>query len=467
MTSDPSISLPDALAPEAGPPARTVAIHTHGCKLNQSDSQTLARRFGEAGYRVVGPADAADVVVLNTCTVTATADAKARQFLRAARRRNPDAVVVATGCYAQRAPAALEKLPEVSLVIGNTGKTLLVESVDAALDTQIPSSDAPASSFPRKQESTQPAGERPHPYSLPLGEGTSGVRRTRAMVKIQEGCDQVCAYCIVPKVRGRERSIAPDAIIAEINHHVSEGCREVALTGTQLGTYGFDIPGESLPGLLERVLAETPVERLRVSSLQAHEITAALLELWQDPRLMSHFHVPLQSGSDAVLKSMRRRYHTAEFAASVELIRERYPDAGITTDIIVGFPGETARDFEVGLDFASGMLFSDIHAFPYSQRPGTSAAYFKDQVTDGEKRERMGRMLALSAESRTRFREGQTGSVRQVLWEKNLSSNGTWSGLTDNYLRVRAVHGLPLSNRITKARLTGLRGDSVEAEVLP
>ena len=473
MTSDPSISLSDALAPEPGSPARTVAIHTHGCKLNQSDSQTLARQFGDAGYRVVGPTDAADVVVLNTCTVTATADAKARQFLRAARRRNPDAVVVATGCYAQRAPAALEKLPEVSLVIGNTGKTLLVDSVDAALETQIPSWDFPAPSsnpptpsLPRKRESGRPTGGRPHPNPLPEGGGTSGVGRTRAMVKIQEGCDQVCAYCIVPKVRGRERSIAPEAIIAEINRHVSEGCREVALTGTQLGTYGFDIPGESLPGLLERILAETSVERLRVSSLQAHEITAALLELWEAPRLMPHFHVPLQSGSNAVLKSMRRRYDTAQFAASVELIRERYPDAGITTDIIVGFPGETAQDFEVGLDFAAGMRFSDIHAFPYSQRPGTSAVYFKDQVADGEKRERMGEMLALSAESRTRFREGQIGNVRQVLWERSSSSSRTWSGLTDNYLRVRTVHDLPLSNRITGARLVGLNGDHVEAQVL-
>ena len=456
---------------------RTVSIHTHGCKLNQSDSQTLARQLADAGYRVVGPSDPADVVILNTCTVTATADAKARQFLRAARRRNPGAVVVATGCYAQRAPADLEKLPEVSLVIGNTGKTGLVESVDAALEVQTPPSDAPTPpstptpslntpvpSFPRKRESTPSTGERPRPDSP--GESIGGVGRTRAMVKIQEGCDQVCAYCIVPKVRGRERSIAPQAIIAEINRHASEGCREVALTGTQLGTYGFDIPGESLLKLLERILAETRVERLRVSSLQAHEITGALLELWQNRRLMPHFHVPLQSGSDAILKPMRRRYDTAGFAASVELIREMYPDAGITTDIIVGFPGETARDFETGLDFAAGMRFSDIHAFPYSSRPGTSAAHFKAQVAEPEKRARMGEMLALSAESRQRFRESQLGTVRPVLWERTSGNGGVWSGLTDNYLRVRAASDSTLSNQITNARLTGLEGDWLLAEAL-
>ena len=261
MNAEPPLSLPEILASNADSATRTVSIHTHGCKLNQADSQALARRFVEAGYRVVGPSAAADVVVLNTCTVTAAADAKARQFLRAARRRNPDAVVVATGCYAQRAPADLEELPEVSLVIGNTGKGSLVESVRSGRDVDSAEVTGPAPLTVRT--------ERPDATERTVG-------RTRAMVKIQEGCDQVCAYCIVPKVRGRERSIAPEEIIAEIGRHVSEGCREVALTGTQLGTYGFDIPGESLPKLLERILAETRVERLRVSSLQAHEITGDL-----------------------------------------------------------------------------------------------------------------------------------------------------------------------------------------------
>ncbi len=438
-------------------PQRTVAIHTHGCKLNQADSQGLARRFREAGYQVVGPSDAADVVVLNSCTVTAAADAKARQYLRAARRRNPDAVVVATGCYAQRAPADLERLEAVSLVIGNTGKASLVESARAVLEARNPT-------LPRERG-------RPRPNPPPPGEGNSGAGRTRAMVKIQEGCDQVCAYCIVPKVRGRERSIPPEEIIAAINRHAAEGCREAALTGTQLGSYGFDLPGADLRMLLERVLAETAIERLRVSSLQAHEITGPLLELWrpgpgQDQRLMPHFHIPLQSGCDSTLRAMRRRYDTAQFAASVELARRMYPDAGITTDIIVGFPGESAADFAASLDFAAAMRFSDIHAFPYSPRPGTSAAYFRGQVTEPEKRARMGQMLALALESRRRFRESCLGTVRPVLWERAGGSGGLWSGLTDNYLRVRTASHSPLSNRIANARLTGLDGDWVLAEAL-
>ena len=429
-------------------PQRTVAIHTHGCKLNQADSQALARRFREAGYRVVGPSAASDVVVLNSCTVTAAADAKARQYLRAARRRNPGAVVVATGCYAQRAPADIEALPEVSLVIGNTGKTGLVESVHAVLNKSLSESG--------KSHSADP---------LILSEAKN-LARTRAMVKIQEGCDQVCAYCIVPKVRGRERSIPPESIIAEINRHAAEGYREVALTGTQLGTYGFDLSGVNLQLLLERILSETAVERVRVSSLQAHEITAPLLQLWSDSRLMPHFHIPLQSGCDTTLRAMRRRYSTPQFAASVELVRRMYPDAGVTTDIIVGFPGESDDDFAASLDFATAMRFSDIHAFPYSPRPGTSAAYFRDQVAEPEKRARMGEMLALSAESAFRFRESQLEAVRPVLWERASGSGSVWSGLTDNYLRVRAACDSTLSNRITNARLTKLEGEWVLAEVI-
>ena len=429
-------------------PQRTVAIHTHGCKLNQADSQALARRFREAGYRVVGPSAAADVVVLNSCTVTAAADAKARQYLRAARRRNPNAVVVATGCYAQRAPAELEGLEAVSLVIGNTGKASLVESAHAVLNKSLSESCKSSSAGPV------------------ILSGAKNPTRTRAMVKIQEGCDQVCAYCIVPKVRGRERSISPETIIAEINRHADEGYREVALTGTQLGTYGFDLSGVNLQRLLERILTETDVERVRVSSLQAHEITASLLRLWGDVRLMPHFHIPLQSGCDTTLRAMRRRYSTSQFAASVELVRQMHPDAGITTDIIVGFPGESDDDFTASLDFATAMRFSDIHAFPYSPRPGTSAAYFRDQVAEPEKRARMGEMLDLSAESALRFRENQLGAVRPVLWERSSGREGVWSGLTDNYLRVRAACGSTLSNRITNARLTSLEGDWVLAEVV-
>ena len=437
----------------AGP---TVAIHTHGCKLNQSDSQSLARRFEDAGYRVVDSPVQADVVVLNSCTVTATADAKARQFLRAARRSNTGAVVVATGCYAQRSPNSLRAMEAVSLILGNTEKATLVDSVTAALDGALTVRPEHVEGPPRQEgdsASSPPTGIQ--------------AKRSRAMVKIQEGCDQVCAYCIVPKVRGRERSIPPEAIVADINRHWREGCREAVLTGTQLGTYGFDIPGVSLVDLIRRILEETSIDRLRVSSLQAQEITSELLDLWSDTRLCPHFHIPLQSGSDTLLRAMRRRYDTRRYAETVELVRGALPHAGITTDIIVGFPGEADSDFEAGYHFARSLAFSDVHVFPYSSRPGTSAAYFKAQVDEGVKKGRMARMLELASDGHQRFRQGHLGTIKSVLWEPRRSADAGpfWNGLTANYIRVRTDSRRDLANAITDARLTELNGDWVLAVV--
>jgi threonylcarbamoyladenosine tRNA methylthiotransferase MtaB len=419
-----------------------VAIHTHGCKLNQADSQVLARQFQQAGFTVVRSAAQADVVVLNSCTVTANSDSKARQYLRRARRNNPNAMVVATGCYAQRAKDDLLAMDAVTLVLDNRDKPNLVSTIATKLNVVVDSSVQ---------------------IALAVPEG-----RSRAMIKIQEGCDQVCAYCIVPKVRGRERSIPPEEIIAEINGRADTGCREAVLTGTQLGTYGFDLPGIDLPELLRTVLAETSIDRLRVSSLQAQEITPELLDLWDDPRLCPHFHIPLQSGSDTILRSMRRRYDTDRFAETVKLVRERFPDAGITTDVIVGFPGEGVREFAESYNFALSIGFSDMHVFPYSIRPGTSAAYLDAQVAVDQKKERTGEMLELAATAVREFRSGALGQTRPVLWEpaKGKDSGGVWSGLTDTYLRVRTQSSRDLSNVITDARLTGLDDDWVTSDVV-
>lgn len=418
----------------------TVAIHTHGCKLNQADSQVLARQFQEAGFTVVRSTAQADVVVLNTCTVTATSDAKARQYLRRTHRANPGALMVATGCYAQRAKDELAAMDAVSLVLDNTHKRSLVSTVAAKLEIEANPS---------------------------VGNPPEAVGRSRAMVKIQEGCDQVCAYCIVPKVRGRERSIPPEEIIAEINQRAAAGCREAVLTGTQLGTYGFDLPDTNLRSLVARVLDQTPIDRLRVSSLQPQEITSELLELWGDPRLCPHFHIPLQSGSDTILRSMGRRYDTSRFAATVELVRERVPGTGITTDVIVGFPGERVREFADSYSFAASMGFSAMHVFPYSIRPGTTAAHLNGQVDDTKKRERTGEMLELATAGAKEFRQGSLGQTRPVLWEpaNGGSPSGVWSGLTDNYLRVRTQNSRDLGNVMTDARLTGLDEDWVTGEV--
>ena len=298
--------------------APTVAIETHGCKLNQADSLQLATQFESAGCTVVDDESKPDVYIVNTCTVTHVADRKARQALRSARRRNPTATIVATGCYPERAIEDLNAMGEVDLVLGNVDKQRLVQdvlSLGAANWTQT---------------------SNPEPLAA--------VGRTRSMVKIQEGCDQVCAYCIVPKVRGREVSIPPDEIISLINRHVAKGAKEVVLTGTQLGTYGFEYDQKTnLSALIRHILRDGEMSRLRVSSLQPQEIDCELLQLWEDSRLAPHFHIPLQSGSDPILHSMRRRYTSKLYSKVLRQIREAVPDASITTDVIVGFPGETTE----------------------------------------------------------------------------------------------------------------------------
>ena len=287
-------------------------------------------------------------------------------------------------------------------------------------------------------------------------------------MKIQEGCNQVCAYCIVPRVRGRERSIPPERLVDDINRFVGRDYREVVLTGTQLGSYGFDLPGIELAGLLGLILRETDVERLRVSSLQPQEVTPAMLELWSDPRLCPHFHLPLQSGSDAVLTRMRRRYTAADYEDAVSRIRRAVPGAAVTADVIAGFPGETDDDFEHSYSLVERLELAALHVFPYSPRPGTSAAHFGPQVSPEVKRDRVRRLIALSEGHGRKFRASLVGEVRPVLWEEGRESDrGTeWKGLTDNYVRVKTVSRMDLANRITPARLIGQSGGLVFAQAI-
>ncbi len=419
-----------------------VAIETHGCKLNQADSQSLARQFASAGYRVVSLADGPDVYVLNSCTVTHVADAKARQALRSARRRNPSMTVVATGCYAQRMPQQLRSIAGVDLVVGNFDKSEIVAQVQRVRAVE----------------------------TVSCGEGIEGAAareslgRTRAMVKIQEGCNQVCAYCIVPKVRGRERSIPPEELVSTIRRRVREGFKEVALTGTQLGSYGFDLDdSDGLEGLIAEILAETNIERLRVSSLQPQEITPDLLELWQNPRLCPHFHMPLQSGSDALLARMRRRYSAEEYRRTVERIYEAVPHASVTADVIVGFPGETEKDHRHSVELCQSLDFAGMHVFPYSVRPGTSAAHMTPLIAPQLKQRRKAEMLELASDKAEDFRRRALGSVRPVLWERE-ANPGTLVGLTDNYVRVETDLECTMVNEISRVRLKEIRGEVVIAE---
>jgi len=414
-----------------------VAFYTLGCKLNQAETESLAREFGEAGYQFVASDDAADVYITNTCTVTHIADRKSRHWLRLARRRNPEALIVAAGCYAQRAPQELSPLAD--LVVGNEEKEHLVQFV-AKIDGRSPIS----------------GNHR--------GLSPDGIGRVRSLTKIQDGCRSPCAYCIVPRVRTDEYCLHPVEIVKGIKARLAAGYKEIVLTGTKIGCYKSD--GMNLRHLVEHVLRDTDVERLRLSSLQPQEISPQLLTLWQDERLCRHFHLALQSASDSVLQRMKRCYSSDDYRRAVSLIREAVPGAAITTDVMVGFPGETDDEFGRSYRFCQEASLANIHVFPFSPRPGTEAEAMPDQVGDRAKKERAQRMLELARDCRHRFCQGLIGQTMPVLWEKEVhTGEGVYSGLTDSYVRVFAHSADLLSGKIAPARLTGFHEQGLRGEL--
>ncbi|MGD1120237.1 MAG: tRNA (N(6)-L-threonylcarbamoyladenosine(37)-C(2))-methylthiotransferase MtaB [Dehalococcoidales bacterium] len=411
----------------------TVAIDSLGCKLNQAEIQQLARQLEAAGYRLVAPEDKADIYILNTCSVTHIAERKSRHLLRLAGKRNPAARLVAIGCYAHRAPEELEQIEGVDLVLGNDRKMNLLNLLGDKLSPRP--SDGPAVSWREKG-------------------------RTRAFLKIQSGCRNFCAYCIVPLVRSKEENVPPEKVTALVKGLVAQGYREVVLTGTEIGAYNSS--GVNLERLIGRILAETAVPRFRLSSLQPHQITPPFIMLWQDGRLCPHFHISLQSGSDAVLQRMQRRYCAADYRRMVALIRESVPDAAITTDVIVGFPGETDDEFQETYNFCREVKFARIHVFPFSPRPSTAAATLPQQVADTIKKQRAKKMLALAKESVRDFQQGFLGKTMEVLWEKE--SGGWWSGLTGNYIKVYIKSDTDLTNKILTVKLQKIYRDGVWGE---
>jgi threonylcarbamoyladenosine tRNA methylthiotransferase MtaB len=415
-------------------PTTTVAIETLGCKLNQAESESLALRLVEMGYRLVSPSESAEIYILNTCTVTSTADRKSRYLLRLARRRNPHATIIAIGCYADRDAEGIDKLKCVDIILRNSEKENLPELIEGK----------------RRQTSH--------------GTYETDVLRTRSMIKIQEGCDHFCSYCIVPYVRGHERSLPSDKIVEEVNSRVSIGFKEIVLTGTKIGSYH-----PSLELLIKLILDRTDVQRIRLSSLQPKDITDGLLDLWNDARLCRHLHLPLQSGSDPVLARMNRPYNTSAYETAVKRIRKAIPQVSITTDIIVGFPGETDEEFEESYRFCQHMSFANLHVFSYSERPGTAAAAMPHQIGETAKKERSKKMLKLARDSAACFSEQFCGATMPVLWESEISK-GAWDGLTDNYIRVTTHSSRSLKNEIIDARLSDSYNKSfkcIEASLVP
>ncbi len=417
-----------------------VAFYTLGCKLNQAETESLAGRFRQAGFQLVPPGDGADIYVANTCTVTHIADRKSRHWLRLARRRNPRALIIATGCYVQRNSRELVELAD--LVVDNAEKEHLLTLTQTF--------------FPKSKELGDCETKQSH--------FSGATARTRSLIKIQDGCRSHCTYCIVPKVRPHEYSLPASRIVNEVKQKVALGYREVVLTGTKVGTYKDN--GIDLRNLAQRILTSTRIDRLRLSSLQPSEISPEFLVLWQDDRLCRHFHLALQSGSATVLQRMKRSYSLDQYQRTVTLIKDMMPDAAITTDIIIGFPGESDDEFEQSYSFCQQAGFANIHVFPYSPRPETAAAVMPEQIKAEAKQARNQRMLELSQNSRRKFCEQFLGHTMPVLWEKETSpESGIYAGLTSNYIRVFAHSEKSLDNEITPVKLAGLRSHEMWGEL--
>ncbi len=423
-----------------------VATLTLGCKLNQAETQSLARELERAGCTIVDRPVPADGYLINTCTITHVADAKARRLVRMVKRLSPDAPVVVTGCYAERAGEALARETGADVVLGNADK----QRAGAALLEAL-------------------GGTRPLSAGRPA---RAAPGRTRAFVKIQEGCDDVCAFCIVPRVRGRERAIPIPEVVRAAQAREAAGALEIVLTGTQPGAYGRDrSDGTSAARLLEALLAETALPRIRYSSIQPQDVTPEFLAQWEDARLCRHFHLALQSGRDPVLRRMRRRYDTGAFLRALDWIRAAVPGAAVTTDVIAGFPQETEADFQRTLATCEEAAFADLHVFPYSSRPGTSAALLPDDVPPPVKRERVQTLLALAERSAARYRERLVGTVQPVLFEGRRAHNGRalWQGLTDTYVPVHVpveASSAELSNRLASVRVDSVSSGAVHGRVL-
>lgn len=429
---------------------RRIAFYTLGCKVNQADTASMEAIFKSAGYKVVGFNEDADVYLVNTCVVTNTGQRKSRQIINRAVRHNPMALTVVTGCYPQTAPDEVRAIDGVDVIIGNQERARIVELVEQALTSKR---DDILDNVQKMTVDT---------CFEELGVGTE-TNKTRAFLKIQEGCNQYCTYCIIPFARGPLRSRSLESIKEEITKLVAAGYKEVVLIGIHLGCYGKELAKDgvklSLYDAVEAALSVPGVERLRLGSLESVEVETRLMELMaKEPRLCHHLHLPLQSGCDKVLKAMHRPYDTARFAELLKEIRSYVPDVAITTDIIVGFPGETEEDFEETLAFARSCGFAKMHIFPYSKRKGTPAEKMPNQVEEQVKQERAARLSELDKEMQHEAMTYWIGKDVTVQFEQPVDDNHV-EGLCGAYMRVVVEGGQELCDQIRTVHIVGVEED--------
>ena len=422
-----------------------VYLRMVGCRLNQSEIDTMARQFIALGHEIVASPEEADHFVLNTCAVTNEATKTSRKLIRDFQRANLQGNTTVTGCYAQIAPDDIRHLPGVQRIVNNSRKSQLVaqitgESVDE-FDVE--------------------------PIEGPAGTGSFG--KTRAFVKVQDGCDNACTFCVTTIARGAGRSRSISDVLREVKYLQRCGYQEAVLTGVHLGSYGYDFGDRhGLRNLVEALLAETTMPRIRLSSLEPWDLRPGFFALWQDRRLCRHLHLPLQSGCDATLKRMRRHTNQKQFRALIASARALIPELRITTDVIVGFPGESEGEFAESERFIREMEFDGLHVFRYSSRPGTPASRMRHQIGNRVKKARSAKLLAISQAMERCFSERLLGTQQSVLWEQVIGATPEGfinTGYTDNYLRVRAVHPRNLSNIITNTKLNTYTDGEIHGKV--
>ena len=416
---------------------KTVAFITLGCKVNQYETNAMIQQFIEKGYEIVEHTEKADIYIVNTCTVTNMSDRKSRQMLRRVKELNPNAIVVACGCYVQVAKEEVEKIEEIDLVLGNNEKKDIVDYVEKYIETKT---------FKVQAEDVMEQKE-----FVEFGDITF-TEKTRAVIKVQDGCDRFCSYCIIPYARGRVRSRKPEHIISEICKIAEEGIKEVVITGIHIASYGKDFKDDyKLIDLLEEIHKIEEIQRIRLGSIEPLLITEEFVNrLEKLPKVCHQFHLSLQSGCDETLKRMNRRYTTEQFKEITQILRKTFEDTILTTDIIVGFPGESEEEFDNTYTFLKEIKFYKMHVFKYSPRKGTKAAVMPNQIDGNKKEERSRKLIALSSQNEKEYNESYIGKEVEILFEEE--KDGIWQGHSKNYILAHYKTSENMENKIVKLK---------------
>ncbi|NLP47242.1 MAG: tRNA (N(6)-L-threonylcarbamoyladenosine(37)-C(2))-methylthiotransferase MtaB [Epulopiscium sp.] len=432
----------------------TVAFHTLGCKVNQYETEAIMELFEKEGYKSVPFDDKADIYVINTCTVTNVGDKKSRQMIRRAHKKNPQAIIIVVGCYAQIAPKEIAQIEGVNMIIGTNQRNQIVRLLQE---------------YEKKQNVMIQVNDIMKVRDFEEMNISTVQEKTRAYLKIQEGCNRFCSYCIIPYTRGPIRSRSPENIMKEIRTLVNNGFKEIVLTGIHVGSYGKDIKNMEidLVDLIKDIHSIEGLERIRLSSIEPTFVTKHFIQTIQAlPKVCRHFHLSLQSGSNRTLQRMNRKYTKEIYQEKVELLRYTLKDVALTTDVIVGFPGETTEDFEESYEFIKNMKFSKIHVFPYSPKKGTKAAKYPNQIPNKIKEKRRDQMMKLGEKMEIQFLSNHIGRIHEVLVETRCNGSNMFEGHTSNYMKVKVCSSVPLENTMQQIKMIQQEKDYLIGKII-